>query len=51
MQPEELLRRLEGGKESGDGVPIRDVVSDLQYVASTSYNFDDEGQWLQSIPE
>jgi hypothetical protein len=57
-QLEELLRRVEGGTESGDGVPVRDVISELLYVASTSSNFrhrgDDEGQWrpsLQSIPE
>ncbi|CAL5086450.1 unnamed protein product [Urochloa decumbens] len=57
-QLEELLRRVEGGKESGDGgVPVRDVISELLYVASTSSNFrhrEEEGQWrpsLQSIPE
>ncbi|CAO1941860.1 unnamed protein product [Urochloa humidicola] len=57
-QLEELLRRVEGGKESGgDGVPVRDVVSELLYMASTSSNFrhrEEEGQWrpsLQSIPE
>ncbi|OEL38870.1 hypothetical protein BAE44_0000111 [Dichanthelium oligosanthes] len=55
-QLEELLRRVEDGKESGDGVPVRDVVSELLYVASTSSNFRhrEEGQWrpsLQSIPE
>ncbi|KAG2637334.1 uncharacterized protein LOC120658946 [Panicum virgatum] len=55
-QLEELLRRVEDGKESGDGVPARDVVSELLIVASTSSNFRhrDEGQWrpsLQSIPE
>ncbi|TKW35002.1 hypothetical protein SEVIR_2G342500v4 [Setaria viridis] len=55
-QLEELLRRVEDGKESGDGVPVRDVISELLYVASTSSNFRhrDEGQWrpsLQSIPE
>jgi len=55
-QLEELLRRVENGKESGDGVPARDVVSELLIVASTSSNFRhrEEGQWrpsLQSIPE
>ncbi|RLM84644.1 uncharacterized protein C2845_PM04G26030 [Panicum miliaceum] len=55
-QLEELLRRVEGGKGSGDGVPVRDVVSELLVVASTSSNFRhrEEGQWrpsLQSIPE
>jgi len=55
-QLEELLRRVEDGKESGDGVPARDVVSELLIVASTSSNFRhrEEGQWrpsLQSIPE
>jgi len=55
-QLEELLRRVEDGKESGDGVPARDVVSELLIVASTSSNFRHrgEGQWrpsLQSIPE
>jgi hypothetical protein len=45
---EELLRRFEGGKESGDGNPIWDVISELLYVASTSSNFrhrDDQGAW------
>ncbi|PAN14175.1 hypothetical protein PAHAL_2G388900 [Panicum hallii] len=55
-QLEELLRRVEGGKGSGDGVPVRDVVSELLVVASTSSNFRhrEEVQWrpsLQSIPE
>ncbi|CAN6218988.1 unnamed protein product [Urochloa humidicola] len=59
-QLEELLRRVEGGgKESGgDGVPVRDVISELLYMASTSSNFrhreEGEGQRrpaLQSIPE
>ncbi|CAL5062518.1 unnamed protein product [Urochloa decumbens] len=57
-QLEELLRRVEGGKENGgDGVPVRDVISELLYVASTSSNFrhrEEDGQWrpsLQSIPE
>ncbi|RLN33704.1 uncharacterized protein C2845_PM03G08450 [Panicum miliaceum] len=55
-QLEELLRRVEDGKGSGDGVPVRDVVSELLVVASTSSNFRhrEEGQWrpsLQSIPE
>ncbi|CAN6205528.1 unnamed protein product [Urochloa humidicola] len=56
-QLEELLRRVEGGKESdGGGVPVRDVISELLYVASTSSNFRhrEDGQWrpsLQTIPE
>ena len=55
-QLEELLRRVEDSKESGDGVPARDVVSELLIVASTSSNFRhrEEGQWrpsLQNIPE
>ncbi|KAF8669061.1 hypothetical protein HU200_051383 [Digitaria exilis] len=54
-QLEELLRRVEDGKHGG--VPVRDVVSELLSVASTSSNFRhrEEGhQWrpsLQSIPE
>nr|CAB3458094.1 unnamed protein product [Digitaria exilis] len=58
-QLEELLRRVEDGKhgEGEGGVPVRDVVSELLSVASTSSNFRhrEEGhQWrpsLQSIPE
>jgi hypothetical protein len=49
---EELLRRVEGDKESGDGNPIRDVISKLMYVASTSSNFrhrDDQGAWQGTV--
>ncbi|KAL6840712.1 hypothetical protein ACP4OV_029576 [Aristida adscensionis] len=57
-QLEELLRRVEDGKDAG-GVPVREVISELLCMASSSSNFrhrgdEDAGQWrpsLQSIPE
>ncbi|XP_062188045.1 uncharacterized protein LOC133891345 [Phragmites australis] len=53
-QLEELLRRVDHGKQGG--VPVREVISELLCVASTSSNFRHrgEGQWrpsTQSIPE